>query len=109
MARYTTEKLDVTKMGGRDLPPSHGGTGRKVIGRVGGGSKQKSRWIDFRRWPKDRDQEEEGDLVERVISINYDPMRKPWIALTGTREFGSDRTRCRPTKRQRAIYTVSRY
>jgi len=81
--RYTTEKLDVTKMGGRDLPPSHGGTGRKVIGRVGGGSKQKSRWIDFRRWPKDRDQEEEGDLVERVISINYDPMRKPWIALTG--------------------------
>ena len=29
-------------------------------------------------WPRDG-----PDLVEQVISINYDPMRKPMIALTG--------------------------
>ena len=29
-------------------------------------------------WPRDGE-----DLVEKVISINYDPVRKPMIALTG--------------------------
>ena len=74
--RYTTDKLDVRKMAGRDPV-----TGRKVIQQVEGGSKQKARWIDWRRWPVGRDPED--DLVERVIHIRYDPMRKPMIALTG--------------------------
>jgi len=74
--RYTIDRLDVTKMGGRDPE-----TGRKVIQKVGGGHKQKARWIDWRRWPKDQDPQ--ADLVERVIRICYDPMRKPMIALTG--------------------------
>ena len=75
--KYTIKKLDVIKLGGRDPV-----TGRKVIQQVGGGSKQKHRWIDWMRlpndWPRDG-----PDLVEKVISINYDPMRKPYIALTG--------------------------
>jgi len=75
--RYTIRPLQVTKLGGRDPE-----TGRKVIGRVGGGSKQKHRWVDMRRWPKDMDPEG-PDLVERVLYLRYDPMRKPWIALTG--------------------------
>jgi len=73
--RYTTDKLDVRKMAGRDPV-----TGRKVIQQVEGGHKQKARWIDWRRWPVGRDPED--DLVERVIDIRYDPMRKPMIALT---------------------------
>jgi len=75
--RYTIKPLQVTKLGGRDPE-----TGRKVIGRVGGGSKQKHRWIDFRRWPQHMDPEG-PDLVERVLYVRYDPMRKPMIALTG--------------------------
>jgi len=40
------------------------------------------RWIDWMRLP--RDWPRDGpDLVEKVISINYDPTRKPKIALTG--------------------------
>ena len=75
--RYTIVPLKVTKLGGRDPE-----TGRKVIGRVGGGHKQKHRWIDLRRWPQHMDPEG-PDLVERVLYLRYDPMRKPWIALTG--------------------------
>jgi len=78
--RYTTDKLDVRKLGGRDPD-----TGRKVIQKVGQGRKQKARWIDWRRWPVGRDPEQ--DLVERVIDIRYDPMRKPMIALTA---YGSN-------------------
>jgi len=75
--RYTIDRLPVTKLGGR-CPD----TGRKVIQRVRGGHVQKARWIDWRRWPADRDPDA-PDLVERVIRVCYDPMRKPMIALTG--------------------------
>ena len=34
----------MTRLGGRDPV-----TGRKIIGRVGGGSKRKWRWIDWQR------------------------------------------------------------
>lgn len=75
--KYTTQKLPITKLGGRDIV-----TGRKIIGRVGGGSKQKYRWIDWRRLPQGWDPEG-PDLVERVLKVAYDPVRKPMIALTG--------------------------
>jgi len=75
--QYTIKKLDVTKLGGR-----HPETGRKVIEGVGGGSKQKARWIDWHRLPKDFPRDG-SVLEERVISINYDPMRKAMIFLTG--------------------------
>jgi len=75
--KYTIKKLDVTKLGGR-----HPITGRKVIEGVGGGSKQKARWIDWHRlpadWPKD-----DSVLEERVNLIRYDPMRKAKICMTG--------------------------
>jgi len=77
---YTIKKLPLTKMGGRDPI-----TGRKIIGRWGGGSKWKYRWIDWQRLPDDWPRDGE-DLVEKVISINYDPTRKPMIALTGYKD-----------------------
>jgi len=74
--QYTIKKLEIQKLGGRDPV-----TGRKVIQGVGGGSKQKFRWVDPLRipedWPKDK------ELIEKVLSINYDPMRTSCLALTG--------------------------
>jgi len=79
--KYTIKKLDITKLGGR-----HPVTGRKVIAGVGGGRKQKYRWIDWHRlpknWPKDG-----TVLEERVVNICYDPIRKAKICLTGYDEF----------------------
>jgi len=75
--KYTIKKLPITKLGGRCQI-----TGRKIIGRVGGGSKWKFRWIDWKRLPDDWPRSGEP-LVEKVLSINYDPVRKPMIALTG--------------------------
>jgi len=75
--KYTIKKLDVTKLGGR-----HPVTGRKVIEGVGGGSKQKARWIDWNRLPKDFPRDG-SVLEERVMSINYDPMRDAKICMTG--------------------------
>ena len=55
-------------------------TGRKIIQMVGGGSKQKFRWVDWKRlpdeWPKDK------EYTERVMDICYDPMRSSLLALT---------------------------
>jgi len=75
--KYTIKKLDVTKLGGRSPV-----TGRKVIEGVGGGSKQKSRWIDWKRLPADFPRDG-SVLEERVIQISYDPMRKAMITMTG--------------------------
>lgn len=73
--KYTIEPLSVRKLGGRDPV-----TGRKIIQMVGGGSKQKFRWVDWKRlpddWPRDK------DYVERVLEICYDPMRSSKLALT---------------------------
>jgi len=73
---YTIKKLAVTKMGGRSPV-----TGRKVIEAVGGGSKQRARWIDWLRlpadWPRDG-----AVLEERVLQISYDPMRDAQICMT---------------------------
>ncbi len=77
--KYTIKPLSVTKLGGRNPV-----TGRKVIEGVGGGCKQKFRWVDWLRmpadWPKDK------DLVERVVALKYDPMRTSILALTGYEE-----------------------
>jgi len=75
--KYTIKKLDVTKLGGR-----HPLTGRKVIEAVGGGSKQKARWIDWHRLPQDWPRD--GTVLEeRVNMIKYDPMRDAQICMTG--------------------------
>merc|ERR1719458_580247 len=73
---YTIKKLEIQKLGGRDPV-----TGRKVIQKVGGGHKQKFRWVDTLRIPKDWPQDKE--LIEKVLSINYDPLRTSCLALTG--------------------------
>jgi len=79
--KYTIKKLDITKLGGR-----HPQTGRKVIEGVGGGSKQKYRWIDWFRIPKDWPRD--GTVLkERVINVCYDPIRHAKICLTGYDEF----------------------
>ena len=70
--------LSVTKLGGR-----HPVTGRKVIEGVGGGSRQKARWIDWHRVPLTLPKEPGLVLEERIINICYDPMRKAMICLTG--------------------------
>ena len=75
--QYTIGKLKLSKLGGRDPL-----TGRKVIQMWGGGNKQRARWVDWRRLPADWDPQG-PDLVERVINICYDPMRKSKLALTG--------------------------
>jgi len=75
--KYTIRKLDMTKLGGR-----HPVTGVKVIEGVGGGSKRKYRWIDWKRLPEDWPRDG-SVLEERIISINYDPNRDAQIALTG--------------------------
>lgn len=75
--KYTIRKLEMTKMGGR-----HPETGIKVISGVGGGSKRKYRWIDWKRLPEDWPRDG-SVLEERIISINYDPNRDAQIALTG--------------------------
>jgi hypothetical protein len=72
---YTIRRLPITKLGGRDPV-----TGRKIIQAVGGGSKQKYRWVAPFRLPKDWDRDG-PDLIERVISVNYDPCRKSMLAL----------------------------
>jgi len=79
--KYTIKKLPITKMGGR-----HPQTGRKVIEGVGGGAKQKYRWVDWFRVPKDWPRDG-SVLKERVITVNYDPVRKAMICLTGYDEF----------------------
>nr|CAG4641172.1 EOG090X0COM [Eulimnadia texana] len=69
---YTTKKLRLDKLAGRDPV-----TGRVVVGTRGGGHKKKFRWVDiYRHGPK-----EGPPLVERVIHIQYDPCRSARIAL----------------------------
>jgi len=75
--KYTIKKLDITKLGGR-----HPETGKKVIEGVGGGSKRKWRWIDWKRLPEDWPRDG-SVLEERVLSIHYDPNRDAKIAMTG--------------------------
>lgn len=75
--KYTIKKLKMTKMGGR-----HPETGIKVIEGVGGGSKRKYRWIDWKRLPEDWPRDG-SVLEERIITINYDPNRDAQIAMTG--------------------------
>ena len=60
-------------------------TGRKVIEGVGGGRKQKARWVDWMRVPVDFPRD--GTVLEeRVIQISYDPMRAAMITMTGSED-----------------------
>ena len=54
---------------------------RAINTEVGGGSKQKFRWVDNLRIPKDWPEDKE--LVEKVIGVYYDPIRTSCLAMTG--------------------------
>lgn len=75
--KYTVKKLDITKLGGRDPV-----TGRKVINGVGGGAKQKARWIVSHRVPLDYPKDKK--YVEKIINICYDPLGPAKIAITAS-------------------------
>ena len=53
----------------------------ECVAEVGGGHKQRYRWVDSLRIPKDWPKDKE--LVEKVLSISYDPLRTSCLALTG--------------------------
>eukprot|EP00096_Caligus_rogercresseyi_P014660 TRINITY_DN7177_c0_g1_i1.p1 TRINITY_DN7177_c0_g1~~TRINITY_DN7177_c0_g1_i1.p1 ORF type:complete len:348 (-),score=90.20 TRINITY_DN7177_c0_g1_i1:90-1106(-) len=75
---YTIKKLAIRKLGGRDPV-----TGRKVVEGIGGGSKQKARWIHPHRFPKEEEGLSSEDVfVEKVISVCYNPLSDAQIALT---------------------------
>lgn len=69
---YTTEKLPIRKLGGRDPV-----TGRVVVRTIGGGMKRYFRWIDHKRLPN----EDGTKLEERVYQVRYDPLRSARLAL----------------------------
>lgn len=75
--KYTMKKLTLHKLGGRDPV-----TGRVVVKTLGGGHKKRYRWVDnCRHGPK-----EGPPLVEKVMSIQYDPCRTAKIAAVASGE-----------------------
>jgi len=75
--QYTIKRLPIQKLAGRDPV-----TGRVVVGTLGGGSKQKYRWVDPRRAPL----EDGSPRQERVLQLLYDPLRSCTIALVAHAE-----------------------
>lgn len=72
---YTTKKLPIRKLGGRDPE-----TGQVVVRTIGGGMKRWFRWIDHKRQPK----EDGSKLEERVYQVRYDPLRTARLALVAS-------------------------
>lgn len=78
MDKYTTRPLPYPKNGGRDH------TGRVTNKRIGGGARQRWRWVDYKRiGPKSG-----PPLLEKVQEVRYDPHRSADIALVA---HGNDR------------------
>lgn len=75
MDKYTTKPLPYSKNGGRDFKD-----GRVTNKRIGGGHRQKWRWVDYKRvGPKAG-----PPLVEKVQEVMYDPHRSGNIALVAS-------------------------
>lgn len=72
--KYTVRPIGMRKTGGRDH------TGKIVTHGIGGGHKQKYRWVDFQRLRYEPNQEEKP-FEERVVQVRYDPCRSADIAL----------------------------
>ncbi|MEQ2184176.1 54S ribosomal protein L2 mitochondrial [Goodea atripinnis] len=72
--KYSIKPIGMKKTGGRDH------TGRVRTRGIGGGHKQKYRWVDFQRLryePKKDGQ----PFEEKVVEVRYDPCRSADIAL----------------------------
>ncbi|XP_028325325.1 large ribosomal subunit protein uL2m [Gouania willdenowi] len=72
--KYTVRPIGMKKTGGRDH------TGKVRTHGIGGGHKQKYRWIDFQRLRYEPEKKEEP-FDEKVVLVRYDPCRSANIAL----------------------------
>ncbi|KAF6725649.1 39S ribosomal protein L2, mitochondrial [Oryzias melastigma] len=72
--KYSIRPMGMKKTGGRDH------TGKVRVHGIGGGHKQKYRWIDFQRL-RYEDPTEGRPFEERVVEVRYDPCRSADIAL----------------------------
>ncbi|XP_037540794.1 39S ribosomal protein L2, mitochondrial [Nematolebias whitei] len=72
--KYTIKPIGINKTGGRDH------TGRIKIRGIGGGHKQRYRWIDFQRLRYEPGKEDRP-FEEKVVEVRYDPCRSADIAL----------------------------
>lgn len=72
--KYTVKPIGMKKTGGRDY------TGRIRTHGIGGGHKQKYRWIDFQRLRYEPNKEDKP-FDEKVVEVRYDPCRSADIAL----------------------------
>ncbi|XP_032408551.1 large ribosomal subunit protein uL2m [Xiphophorus hellerii] len=72
--KYTTRPMGMKKTGGRDH------TGRIRTRGIGGGHKQKYRWVDFQRLRYEPNKEGQP-FEEKVVEVRYDPCRSADIAL----------------------------
>ncbi|XP_074532374.1 large ribosomal subunit protein uL2m [Halichoeres trimaculatus] len=74
MEKYTIKPMGMKKTGGRDY------TGRVRTHGIGGGHKQKYRWIDFHRLRYETGKDAKP-FEEKVVEVRYDPCRSADIAL----------------------------
>ncbi|KAM3606172.1 uncharacterized protein V6R79_011943 [Siganus canaliculatus] len=72
--KYTIRPIGMKKTGGRDH------SGRIRTHGIGGGHKQKYRWIDFQRLRYEADKDSQP-FEEKVVEVRYDPCRSADIAL----------------------------
>ncbi|XP_017279732.1 39S ribosomal protein L2, mitochondrial [Kryptolebias marmoratus] len=72
--KYTIKPIGIRKTGGRDH------TGRIKVRGIGGGHKQRYRWIDFQRLRYEPGKEGHP-FEEKVVEVRYDPCRSADIAL----------------------------
>ncbi|CAJ1067825.1 S ribosomal protein L2%2C mitochondrial [Xyrichtys novacula] len=74
MEKYTIKPMGMKKTGGRDH------TGKIKTHGIGGGHKQRYRWIDFQRLRYEAGRDA-APFEEKVVEVRYDPCRSADIAL----------------------------
>lgn len=72
--KYTIKPIGMKKTGGRDH------SGKIRTHGIGGGHKQKYRWVDFQRLRYEPSKEDQP-FEEKVVEVRYDPCRSADIAL----------------------------
>lgn len=72
--KYTIKPIGMRKTGGRDH------TGKIKVHGIGGGHKQKYRWVDYQRLRYEPNQDEKP-FEEKVVEVRYDPCRSADVAL----------------------------
>uniref|UniRef100_A0A1A8S695 Large ribosomal subunit protein uL2m n=1 Tax=Nothobranchius rachovii TaxID=451742 RepID=A0A1A8S695_9TELE len=75
--KYSIKPMGMKKTGGRDH------TGKIRTHGIGGGHKQRYRWIDFQRLRYEADKEGKP-FEEKVVEVRYDPCRSADIALVAS-------------------------